>query len=166
MDLCVEVDDADHELGFAGAIQAGWDMALEAGAEWIFHLEADFTFNRPVPLDAIRELLAARPYLLQVALVRQAWNERERRAGGVLAADPDNFTPRDGWIEHCKFFTTNPSLYPASTARRGWPQVNQSEGIFALTAFASDPALRSAYWGDGSEWVTHIGQRRPGSHGY
>lgn len=162
-DYTVEVDDTDHKLGFAGAIQAGWELALTTDADFIFHLELDFTFNRPVPIDEMRATLERHRYLAQMALLRQPWNDRERKAGGIIQADPGNFAFNDGWIQHAKFFTTNPSLYPRWVAERGWPQGQQSEGHFSLKLFASDPKIRSAFWGDGSEWVTHIGNERQGT---
>lgn len=162
-DYCVEVDDTDHEMGFAGAIQAGWDAALETDCDFIFHLELDFTFNRPVPIEEMRHTLELCPYLAQIALLRQPWNERERKAGGIVQADPGNFAFNDGWIQHAKFFTTNPSLYPRWVAERGWPQGQQSEGHFSLKLFASDTSVRSAFWGHGEEWVHHIGDERRGT---
>lgn len=166
-DQVVHIDDTHHELGFAGAIQAGWDLIA---TDYVFHLEGDFTFNRPVPVDRMCEILAAYPHLVQLALLRQPWNPAERAAGGVWQQHPDSYTPwlqepDAEWLEHARFFTTNPCLYPRWVADRGWPQVPQSEGLFGLRLFAEDPERRAAFWGNGEEWVTHIGQERAG-HGY
>lgn len=158
----VHVDDARHELGFAGAIQAGWDRVLATDCEFVFHLEADFTFNRPVPLERMRDLLDEQPHLVQVALLRQPWNPSERAAGGVWQQHPDEYIFHDGWFEHARYFTTNPCLYPRWVAERGWPQVPQSEGMFGLKLFAEDPVRRSAFLGAGEEWVEHIGLERAG----
>lgn len=165
-DQVVHIDDTAHELGFAGAIQAGWDRV---DCDHVFHLEQDFTFNRPVPLDLMVEVLDANPHLVQLALLRQPWNAVERSAGGIWQQHPDSYAHRGlgdyRWLEHARFFTTNPCLYPRWVAERGWPQTGQSEGLFGLRLFGEDAARRAAFWGAGEEWVTHIGQERSG-HGY
>ena len=162
LDVCIEVNDPDHELGFAGAIQAGWDAVLESGADYVFHLEADFTFNVHVPTARMIELLEAQPQLAQVALKRQPWNASERAAGGIVEQHPDDFTDHGFWTEHRRFFTTNPCVYRASLCERGWPQVPESEGIF--THQLRDDGLSFAFWGGkfDAPTVTHIGRHRAG----
>lgn len=162
----VEVDDRDHRLGFAGAIAEGWRQVLERGHDWVFHLEADFVFNRPVPVDDMRRVLEAFPHLVQMALLRQPWNDQERAAGGIVQMHPEDYA-RHVWnghpfLEHRRHFTTNPCLYPAWVMRSGWPQEPESEGKFGISLFASDPALRAGYWGEGEEWTSHIGTVRVG----
>lgn len=156
--------------GFGGAIRHAWERLLQQSqAEFVLHLEADFLFSREVDLAALVEVLRARPYLVQMALRRQAWNEREHAAGGVVEADPDAYTEvtegRHVWLEHRAFFTTNPSLYRLSLCGRGWPSRARSEGLFAQSLWASDPDLRAGYWGarDSGVWVEHIGRERVGS---
>lgn len=176
----VGVDDRAHELGFAGAIQQGWDKALATGADWIFHLEADFTFNQPVPLARMIAVLEHRPYLAQIVLKRQAWNEQERAAGGIIEQHPGDYEDRceliptsgpawnaperrEHWVQHRRFFSTNPCVYPARIARLGWPQVPQSEGMFTHKLL-KDPHLRFAFWGARNDGplVHHIGDERAG----
>lgn len=166
----VEVDDRDHQYGFAGAIQRGWDTIYDAGADWVFHFEADFLFNGPVDLAAMIALLERQPHLAQVALKRQAWNPEETAAGGIVELHPDDFAERtDGratWTEHRRFFTTNVCVYPARLCRLGWPQESESEGRFTHRLLA-DPLLRFAFWGGKFDppLVEHIGVVRAG-HGY
>lgn len=159
----IHIEDRGHRLGFAGAIQKGWSQVR---TDYVFHLEADFTFNRPVPVDDMISVLEARPYLVQMALLRQPWNERERAAGGIVQMDPELYSPASWngyrWLEHRRNVTTNPCVWPRRVIDRGWPQVKHSEGHFGIDLFASDPALRAAYWGAGEEWVTHIGDVRSG----
>jgi hypothetical protein len=165
-DFKVVVDDRDHKLGFAGAIEQGWDKVLEGGAEWCFWLELDFLFRRQVPLVQMRKLLQAHPHLVQMALLRGPVNEQEQEAGGVVEQHPDDYIERNWlgykYLEHRRFFTTNPSLVPTWVMRAGWPQRSESEGHFGLNLFASNPGLRSAFWGDGEVWVDHIGDVRAG----
>ena len=164
----VTVHDDDHELGFAGAIAQGWDAVLETGADWCFHLEMDFTFNAPVALDGMIDLLERQPHLAQVALKRQPVNHEERAAGGIVERHPGDFRQRveNGviWTENRRCFTTNPCLYSARLCRHGWPQVPNSEGIFTHRLL-EDPDVAFAFWGAkfDAPLVHHIGDVRAGA---
>jgi len=166
----VSIDDRSHELGFAGAIAKGWREVLATGTDYVFHHEADFIFNQPVPIEQMIGLLEAQPHLVQVALKRQPCNAEEAAAGGIVELHPDDFRERHHgdyvWTEHRRFFTTNPSVYPAALCARGWPQVKHSEGIFSHRLFNGDPEAHSCFWG--AKWdepmVEHVGVRV--GHGY
>lgn len=164
----VEIDDSDHELGFAGAIQEGWRQVLETGADWVFHLEADFTFERPVPIDRMAAVLKRHPKIAQVCLKRQPWNDAEKAAGGIVEANPDAYTQHvekgDIFTTHRACFSTNPCLYPAALCHQGWPQVEHSEGIFTHRLL-EDEECRFAFWGAKFDepMVTHIGEERVGN---
>jgi len=112
-------------------------------------------------------LLERHSELAQVSLKRQPWNEREKRAGGIVEADPDDFLQRtdrgDVFTSHRRYWTTNPSVYPVGFCHQGWPQVEQSEGIFTHRLL-EDPALRFALWGAKYDppLVRHIGKERAG----
>jgi len=159
----------DGRQGFGGAIRAAWErLREESTAEYIFHLEDDFTFNRPVPLDDMIEILDEEPRLAQVALRRQAWNSAEKAAGGVIETNPDAYTQRSGhdvsYLEHDLFFTTNPSLYSRRLIEQhDWPISQQSEGVFTATLRAASRTF--AYLGERTEppWVHHIGDQRTGT---
>lgn len=164
-DHLVEVDDRDHTLGFDGAIRAGWDQILDTDATHVFHLEADYTFHRPVLLAQMGEVLDRHPYLTQLALRRQPWNDIEAAAGTVV---PDYAIEHEmgasRWLEHTRNFTTNPSLYPRWLLEYGWPEGPHSEGRFSGYLRKLRPDLRFAYWGgrDDGEAVHHIGVHRAG----
>lgn len=164
-DQLVHVEDRGHELGFAGAIQHGWEQVK---ADWVFHLEADFTFTERVDLNRMKTILVARPYLAQLVLKRQPWNPDETAAGGIIEQHPDDYTEVNAyagtWTEHRRFWSTNPSLYSTRFCRLGWPQVPQSEGIFTHRLL-KDPHLRFAFWGGKTDppRVTHIGDVRAGT---
>lgn len=151
--------------GFGGAIASAWRYVRRF--DYVLHLEDDFTFNRPVDLEAMKLVLAATPHLQQLALRRQPWNEEERHAGGIVECHPADYTDvfllGHAWLEHRRFFTTNPSLYRGSLCQRGWPEGAESEGHFGIALFA-DPQATCGYWGarDSGEWVTHIGRERAG----
>ena len=156
----------DGKRGFAGAIQAGWEH-LGAGPGHVFHLEDDFRLLVDVDAARLVDLLEARPELVQVALLRQPWNQREVDAGGLIAADRPDFTDEGELTTHARFFTTNPSVYRRSLLERGWPQEPQSEGLFWHRLKADRPDARSAFWGgpDDAPTVWHTGDDRLG-HGY
>lgn len=167
-DYYIAVADAQHELGFAGAIREGWRAVLETDAEYVFHLEADFTFNWDVPVAGMIEVLERNPHLAQMALMRQPVNDTEKAAGSLynlisldltLCCDP---TLHALWLEHTRCFTTNPSVYPRWIAERGWPDVPDSEGHFGIRLLIERPETRYAFWGAGEEWVEHVGEHRTG----
>ena len=154
--------------GFGGAIAHAWDaLSRYSKANWIFHLEQDFIFTGPVPLTDMIEVLEDHPHLAQMALRRQAWNEAEKAAGGVVELQPESYVSMQDmrarhWLEHRVCFTTNPCLYRRSTAKLGWPNVNRSEGHF--TAYLLGKGYRFGYWGarNSGIWVEHIGHTRRG----
>lgn len=163
-DQAITVDDREHKLGFHGAIQHGWE---QVHTDYVFHMEMDFTLNWSIDLEPIIQTLSERKYLTQIALLRQPVNDAERDVGGVIQQFPESYEQvemPDGraWIEHSRFFTTNPCVYPAWIVERGWPQRAESEGHFSLRLFEEDPARRSAFWGHGEQWVHHIGDERAG----
>jgi hypothetical protein len=153
---------ATERRGFAAALQVAWKFCSTLEADFIFHLEDDFLLRRPVDLGAMATVLHDHPHLLQLALLRQAVNESELRAGGIIEQDPSSYEiVRDGdqqWVEHRICFTTNPSLYRRSLCARGWPDGSESEGKFSAVLFAEGKELRCAYWGEG-EACQHIGER-------
>lgn len=159
----------EERQGFGGAIRAAWEhLRRNSRAAFVFHLEDDFTFNSPVPIDEMWKILVAKPSLAQVALRRQAWNEAERRAGGVIEANPSAYVEhvRNGhrWLEHNVFFTTNPCLYRRDLIENhDWPDGPNSEGRFTIRL--RDSGFRFAYLGgvEDAEHVTHIGTHRAGT---
>jgi hypothetical protein len=164
----IEIDDSDHELGFAGAIQAGWEKVRQTDAKYVLHLEGDFTFNRAIAVDRMIAVLERESSLAQICLKRQPWNETERAAGGIVERNPGAYRQRvdsgDIWTEHRLCFSTNPSLYPAALCAQGWPDAPESEGHFTHRLL-EDPDVRFAFWGAKFDppLVTHIGEERAGN---
>lgn len=157
-------------LGFGGAYECAWALvAREVSERFVFSTEDDFTYNRPVDLDELANVLTSRRHLAQIALRRQPWNPAEIAAGGVVEQHPEAYAEvvdymGRSWLEHRQFFTTNPSLYRSSLCATGWPNVDRSEGVLSARLFR-DTSTRCAYWGsrDSGEWVTHIGADRVGT---
>lgn len=153
--------------GFGGAYSFAWKtLSTQSEATFIFNLEDDFTFNRPIPLEAMAKILDENPHVYQMALKRQPWNDEERRAGGIIERWPDQFHQQDGFIIHRLFFTTNPSLYRKSLIDTWtYPDVKDAEGHFTLNITGSDPNAVFGYWGNktDSPWVEHLGVIRKGN---
>lgn len=158
-----EVLSGVRRRGFGGAIQYAWNTIKTRPESHVFHLEDDFTFNEPVDVHAMASVLDANPQLTQMALQRQPWSVEEIAAGCVidLAECTERNTGGFGWLEHRKFFTTNPCVYRRALCERGWPDGNESEGRFAISLF-QDPAATSGYWSD-KPLVSHIGVHRTGT---
>lgn len=165
-----EIYSTGQKSGFAGAYNSAWNyLRNNCINDWIFFTEDDFVFTRPVNIYTMIEVMENNPHIAQMALRRQPWNDQERAAGGIVEQYPNDYTDRtDGkfnWLEHRRFFTTNPSLLRMSLIdERDWPNVPNSEGMFSIDLF-SGTNLVSAFWGarDSGEWVEHIGVNRTGT---
>lgn len=179
----IHVDDRAHELGFGGAIQEGWRRLRERADafDYVFHLEEDWRFDRPLDLAAMTDLLDAYPALAQVALRRGAVNAAERAAGGVVEMWPREYLEKSlfpggsneagsieyPWLEHGLYFTTNPCLYRRDLIEAfDWPDGPGSEAAF--THHLRSYGYGFALWGarrDGP-WITHTGTDRRTGMGY
>lgn len=156
----------EHPVDFTEGMQALWTyLRRRAKGDFIFAVEDDFTYERPVDLVPMIAALKRNPHLVQMALLRDPsyQDERELEAiGNILGWPRPAFDFRDGWFEHRQFFTLNPSLFRRSLTERPWPTGHHSETLFGKSLF-NDRALRSAFWGDGAEWIRHIGEVRAGA---
>lgn len=154
--------------GFGGAYRNAWRFLTQCHELYVFSTEDDFTFNRPVDLGAVADVLDRFPHLVQLALRRQPWNDQERAAGGIVEQHPHDYTEHywngHRWLEHRRFLTTNPSMFRRALCARGWPDVEHSEGVFTHQLI-EDPEVRFGFWGsrDSGEAVTHIGVERVGT---
>lgn len=148
---------------FTGSMQQMWAyLAKHAKGEYVFQVEDDFLYERPVDLTEIVATLRDNPQLTQLALLRDACYPDERETGGILGWPLPAFDFREGWFEHRQFFTLNPSVFPRSLTDIPWPSGKHSETLFGKMVLA-DKTRRSAFWGTGENWITHIGQVRAGS---
>lgn len=151
--------------GYAHAVGNAIEVALGCGQPWIFWLEDDFTFERPVRLDEMQRLIDGHG-LAQLSLMRQAWYPHEVAAGSVIGAKPDAFTQREGYVEHADYWTMNPMLARRSfLAEHRWPRRKGAERRFGEEVFTN--GTRAGILGclDDPPHVTHIGADRAG-HGY
>lgn len=169
MDCCgikLEYVRHDKRLGFGGTIRDAWSR-LPDDCDYVFHLEDDFVLKQYLVLDDLVAAMEANPHFAQICLLRQPWNERERKAGGVWQQFPDDFIECGNgkccWLEHRRWFSTNPCLYPRWVVEMGWPENAHSEGMFSHKLF-KNPVVKCAYWGSkqDSPIVEHVGWQRKG----
>lgn len=147
-----------RRMGLACAVRSAWTAAKRAGASHVFHLEDDFTFNEPVHVGDMRAMLDGDSRIAQLVLKRQAWNDEERAAGGIIESHPEDYTDRLGWVEHRRIFSLNPCLIPMDVCELGWPDGNEAE----FTRVCVDAGYVFGFWGDRNDppRVHHIGERR------
>jgi hypothetical protein len=170
----------DGHHGYTASMQRMWRyLSKRAQGEFIFQAEDDFLYDRDVDLDAMARVLEAQPKLLQLALLRDPYYQDEKETGGILGWPEPAFTRvgSNGTVrlEHRLFFTANPSLFRRSLTETPWPSEQQSRRILkrredqmpsSETAFGqivlADPDARVAFWGEGEQWISHIGAVRAG----
>jgi hypothetical protein len=99
------ISDPHGRQGFGGAINSAWAKVGHGQESYVFHLEDDFVFQRPVSLEPMMTILGTHPYLVQLALRRQPWNDEERTAGGIVEQYPADYADKGccddhQWLEH------------------------------------------------------------------
>ena len=179
----------DSGLGFCGATAKLWAAMVETGNEYVFWLEHDFLVARPVDLRDLAAVLEAEPKLAQLALMRDAYSDEEKAAGGLFEyrtrlgdyrtrrhyVYEDDLDAGDQmgrevgqhpWLEQ-SFFTTNPSLMRRDfMAAHPFPDDGEPhcEGRFSIAL--REQCWSFGTWGEGSVYVNHIGRRDGSGHGY
>lgn len=152
--------------GFCGATAYMWERAAEMwergtglAVDYVFWLEHDFEVTRDVDLTDLSEVLDRQPMIAQMSLMRDAVNADEIEAGGLYELRRDEFVPRDSWLDHASYMTTNPSLMRRQfMADNPWPEYpEECEGLFSIDLAAR--GYRFGVWGDGSPWCRHTGKR-------
>lgn len=173
-DVDVHTSITERQHGFCGATATLWQQAIhQPEADYVFWLEHDFRFRRPVDLTQMAAVLRENPDLAQMALLRQAVNDAEKAAGGLVESRPGEFkaehsivsAPAEGftwgvdWLSHRSFFTTNPSLMRSGFMATHPFEGGQAEceGLYGLALL--DLGYRFGFWGSGEEWVEHVGVR-------
>lgn len=159
----------EKRCGLAAAVQSGWRAAVDAGAEFVFHVEEDWLFLFPPPLDEMKVLLKRRPNLAQIVLKRK-FSPPEEAYHGPFTLDGPGYDEK--WIGSAfltfqppagdkHVFSLNPSLIPKRVFSEGWPDGNEAD----MTTRCRERGWELAYWGRkaGRYMVEHIGeQRSPG----
>ena len=158
----VVIDDREHRLGMAGAVNAAWDWARSEKVDYLLHVEEDFRFVVPVDIHRMVAVLLADLRLAQVVLKRQPWSPEERQAGGIIECHPDDYTAHLDddlrWVSHQRIFSLNPCLIPRHILEMGWPPGNEAEMTSNLVALG----YRFAFFGerDDRPRVEHVGVER------
>lgn len=162
----------ETKLGMCENIRQLW-RAVPAGMEYIQHLEEDFELLKPVDLGEIQWVMAHRPVLGQIWLMRQPWYASEVAVGSVFK----HLVLRDGahgwkgmWVDRgdkilmwteCQegiFWSHNPCLYRANMLVMRYPTAPLCEDAMARIMFYA--GKRSAFWGSPDEdpYTRHIGE--------
>lgn len=165
------IEQHDRQQGFCASTRDLWSLAVRAsvleGNAHVMWLENDFVFDRQVSVEEMAIVMGVGRYA-QVSLMRQPVNRAEVEAGGVLEAldataelmtlTGPGHDPIE-WLEHRAYFTTNPSLLSTVTMLHfPWPGIgSECEGRFGL--MLRERGHRFAVIGDGTPWVTHLGER-------
>lgn len=168
-----QIDETTNQQGFCAATRRAWQVGANPRGDisLVFYLEHDFEFLRPVDLRDAATVLAENPQIAQVALMRDAVNPAEKAAGGLFESRPSEYVkqverPDDfetgrtiPWLQHDRYFTTNPSLMTRSFMEANpWPPYDeQCEGRFGIDL--REKGFRFAALGEGEPWVRHIGER-------
>jgi hypothetical protein len=182
MDYGVEI--ASRQRGFCEATGRLWHAVAHDTATlapFVFWLEHDFTFMRPVDLDELARPLIEEPGVCQMQLMRTPVSQEEIAAGGLYQLRWEDYEPRvwlpeedpvepdvvvqyplgrgKPWQHHRAYFTTNPSLMQAEFMRANpWPIESAScEGLFGIDLIRR--GFSFGVGGDGEPWVQHIGRR-------
>lgn len=168
----IGVQASEEPVGFCAATRYAWTRAAAApDADYVFWLEHDFEFIRPVNLAELAAVLSSEPTVAQMALMRDAVNQTEKAAGGLYESRPGQYTSRayyasgpdpgrgHPWLEHRAYLTTNPSLMRRSFMQHNpWPDhPAECEGRFGIDLV--ERGYSFGVWGHGEPWVRHIGER-------
>jgi hypothetical protein len=150
----------EQRRGLAGAVQSAWD-SVSKESDYVFHLEDDFVFNKSIDISHLAFLLRKNPHLVQMALVRAPVNPPEEEVGGFVFQHLADYSQKEDFFEHGRLFTLNPSLYPMSTVKMGWPD-HGGESEFTSKVHTIDKDYRFGFYGNiyDPPLVTHIGGRR------
>lgn len=118
------------EVGGKGYGAAMTLVCEAAKGEDAMFFEEDFTLLEPVDLADMSGLLHDRPYLAQIALLRQPWFDVEHEHGGLLealAAQGHDIHLVNGVWEQEATFTCNPAVWRGQVFAQGWPIRKWSE---------------------------------------
>ena len=149
----------DTRQGLSGALQTAW-AALPFDVDWVFHLEDDFVFPGPVPVDDMVDLAETRDFA-QMCLVRQPCNPTEARAGGLLWGYPADLHLEHGCVWQTHLFSLNPCVYPRWVTQIGWPTTG-GDREYTDPLLEVRPDARFGYYGaaDDPPRCLHIGMER------
>jgi hypothetical protein len=159
------VDDSNHDLGMAGAVNAAWSWAVAQDLDYLFHVEEDFVFRHDFSLRAMMFALTWGKDLAQMVLKRQPWSPEEQAVGNIARmgeiAQQDMHTDALGtirWCVHNRIFSLNPCLIPREIFEVGWPSGNEAEATMLMRA----SGYSFAFFGgiDDLPMVEHVGHVR------
>lgn len=151
----IVVADPDHRYTASGAVRVAWEQVT---SDFVWHMEEDFLLTERVDIESMARVLDEHEDLAHLVLKRQPWSQPEIDAGGIIEQYPQDFTDRDGWVEHRKFFSLNPCLVPRRVYELGFPEGSEP----AVTEMLLGKGFYFGYWGKREDppRCLHIGEVR------
>jgi len=156
------------KVGHSVAMRA---LCAHANGRQLAWIEEDFEITGSMDLTEMSEHLYHRPYLAQIALLRQPLWADEKRLGGVLEAVAAN-----GWAvryvlglwESRGWFTCNPSLWRGHVTELGWPNPKRVAGRDYSSEWIKSKELRELFMGEKlpSDWMAPISEKEPRGYSF
>lgn len=173
--------DVDPEpVGFCRSAHVVWEAALtHTDCDWVFWIEDDCEFVRPVNLGLLTHVMEAIPEVVQMALPGGGGDEiyrhnPERMATMMgddgstrpLADDECSECDEAPWFSHTGHWET-PCMFRRDLAEEfELPEGPRCERKLGFTLRAGIPGALFGVWGGGAVWVRHEGDRLPAGTGY
>ncbi len=155
-------------VGMAGAVQAGFDLALRYDVDQVLWLEDDMLLTRPLPIAQAAAVLDAHHELAQMCFKREPFDPSEGTDQlGAICGLAANSGAKATYTWHDFIFSLNPCLIPKQILQMGYPAgplgIGNEAGftrmlleagfVFGSWGHVGDPAyarhlglIRSASW--------------------
>lgn len=144
--------------GMAGAIQAGFDAALDCDPDYTLWIEEDMLVTKPLPIGAAMSCLDSNRDLAQMLFQRQPITPEEHLTGSVTGAFrmlTQNYGEHGPYSWHDHIFSLNPCLIPRRILEMGWDTDNER----GMSQRLREAGYTFGCWLDGP-MVEHIGVER------
>lgn len=158
----------DHggRRGMAGAVQAGFRLALDTDPDYVLWIEEDFVLKRQLPIAQVTQVMNSHDHLAQMLFQRQPLSPDELATGSVIggmkAASP-YWQTHHSYVEHTAIFSMNPCIIPRRVLAMGWPSGPLGVGNEAgMTRKLLESGYTFGVWGSGKDapYCEHIGEVR------
>jgi hypothetical protein len=151
-------------VGMAGAVQAGFDLALRYDVDHVLWLEDDMLLTRPLPIAQAVAVLASRSDLAQMCFKREPFDpsEGDDQLAAIVHLAPHSGT-KATYTWHDYLFSLNPCLIPQQILRMGWPSgpigVGNEDG---MTRMLREAGFVFGSWGHVGDpaYARHLGWQR------
>ena len=155
------IDDRQHKLGMAGAVNAAWSWAVDNDLEFLLHWEEDQFIVRTLDIEDMVTVLDLNPELSHVVLNRYPYGGDIALGGPMkaLGAEPKECTGCGAkWSTHKTLFSLNPCLIPRHVFELGYSNENEA----GMTKVLLDQGYEFSFLGHPTDepYISHIGDIR------